>query len=65
VVHHLVTIVLIALKEVKDNHGKRDALLDKVASLALDIGKAILRLKDSGHAGSIIRLQSDLEEYTG
>ncbi|KAJ7815123.1 hypothetical protein B0H13DRAFT_2138833, partial [Mycena leptocephala] len=52
-------------KEVKDNHGKRDALLDKVASLALDIGKAILRLKDSGHAGSISRLQSDLEEYTG
>ncbi|KAJ7870240.1 ankyrin repeat-containing domain protein [Mycena leptocephala] len=41
-------------KEVKDNHGKRDALLDKVASLALDIGKAILRLKDSGHAGSIV-----------
>ncbi|KAJ7851183.1 hypothetical protein B0H13DRAFT_2674322 [Mycena leptocephala] len=52
-------------KEVKDNHGKRDALLEKVASLALDIGKAILRLKDSGHAGSISRLQSDLEEYTG
>ncbi|KAJ7830979.1 hypothetical protein B0H13DRAFT_2371693 [Mycena leptocephala] len=52
-------------KEVKDNHGKRDTLLDKAASLALDIGKAILRLKDSGHAGSISRLQSDLEEYTG
>ncbi|KAJ7071594.1 ankyrin repeat-containing domain protein [Mycena amicta] len=52
-------------KEVKDNHGKRDGLLEKVAVLARDIGGAILLLNTSGNMEGIGRLKSDLEEYMG
>ncbi|KAJ7692540.1 ankyrin repeat-containing domain protein [Mycena rosella] len=52
-------------KEVKDNHGKGDSLLEKAAVLAGDIGGAILRLKDNGNVEWSDRLKSDLEEYMG
>ncbi|KAF7356057.1 ANK-REP-REGION domain-containing protein [Mycena venus] len=50
-------------KEVKDTYDKRDILLDKVASLARDIGGSILELKNSGVVERVGRLKTDLEEY--
>ncbi|KAJ7274600.1 hypothetical protein C8J57DRAFT_1714452 [Mycena rebaudengoi] len=52
-------------KQLRDNDGKRDMLLDKVAVLFCDISRAILRLHDNGHAAQIHRLGSDLKEYSG
>ncbi|KAJ7261419.1 ankyrin repeat-containing domain protein [Mycena rebaudengoi] len=50
-------------KQIRDNDGKRAALIDKVALLSTDIAQAILRLTDDGHAAQIKRLGSDLREY--
>ncbi|KAJ7274616.1 ankyrin repeat-containing domain protein [Mycena rebaudengoi] len=52
-------------KQLRDNDGKRDTLLNKVAALFCDIAPAILRLHDNGHGAQIHRLGSDLKEYRG
>ncbi|KAJ7274632.1 ankyrin repeat-containing domain protein [Mycena rebaudengoi] len=52
-------------KQLRDNDGKRDTLLNKVAALFCDIAPAILRLHDNGHAAQIHRLGPDLKEYRG
>ncbi|KAJ7785426.1 hypothetical protein B0H14DRAFT_2958744 [Mycena olivaceomarginata] len=59
----IISEFITAYKEAKDNHGKRDALLEKAADLGRDVGEAILRLEQGGYAGQISRLRSDLEEY--
>ncbi|KAJ7091786.1 ankyrin repeat-containing domain protein [Mycena epipterygia] len=50
-------------KQLRDNDGKRDMLVDKVTILLCDIARAILRLNDSGNAAQISRLGSDLKDY--
>ncbi|KAJ6573518.1 hypothetical protein DFH09DRAFT_1312225 [Mycena vulgaris] len=54
-----------AYKEVKDNKGKRDDLVQKVAGLCRDMGEAVLLLNDNGRADQISRLSSALKEYRG
>ncbi|KAJ7323524.1 hypothetical protein DFH08DRAFT_817554 [Mycena albidolilacea] len=50
-------------KEVNDNHAKRDALMEKYAGLAREIGEAFLRLKERDYLSQASRLAWDLKRY--
>ncbi|KAJ7834227.1 hypothetical protein B0H14DRAFT_2591009 [Mycena olivaceomarginata] len=51
-------------KEIGDPYDKTDAILEKVATVARDICRLILQLKNNGLIDRIGHLESDLGQYT-